>query len=78
MGFFNFRGKKNDGQKKKTDSVKKQVMQIFSPKKLPLLIILNQRKKRVIVILKKNLVKNNLEVICHTIFYGFKARSEKS
>ena len=33
MGFFNFRGKKNDGQKKKTDSVKKQVMQVFSPKK---------------------------------------------
>ena len=26
----------------------------------------------------KNLVKNNLEVICYTIFYGFKARSEKS
>ena len=33
MGFFNFRGKKNDGQKKKTDSVKKQVMQVFSPRK---------------------------------------------
>ena len=33
MGFFNFRGKKSDRQKKKTDSVKKQVMQVFSPKK---------------------------------------------
>ena len=33
MGFFNFRGKKNDGQKKKTDSMKKQVMQVFNPKK---------------------------------------------
>ncbi len=33
MGFFNFRGKKSDGQKKKTDSVKKQVMQVFNPKK---------------------------------------------
>jgi len=32
MGFFNFRGKKNDGQKKKTDSVKKQVMQVLNPK----------------------------------------------
>lgn len=33
MGFFNFRGKKNDEQKKKTDGVKKQVMQVFNPKK---------------------------------------------
>ena len=33
MGFFNFRGKKNDGQKKKTDNMKKQVMQVFNPKK---------------------------------------------
>ena len=33
MGFFNIRGKKSDGQKKKTDSVKKQVMQVFNPKK---------------------------------------------
>ena len=33
MGFFNFRGKKNDGQKKKTDGMKKQVMQVFNPKK---------------------------------------------
>ena len=31
MGFFNFRGKKNDGQKKKTDNMKKQVMQVFNP-----------------------------------------------
>ena len=33
MGLFNFRGKKSDGQKKKTDSMKKQVMQVFNPKK---------------------------------------------
>ena len=33
MGFLNFRGKKNDGRKKKTDSMKKQVMQVFNPKK---------------------------------------------
>ena len=33
MGFFNLRGKKSDGQKKKTDSMKKQVMQVFNPKK---------------------------------------------
>ncbi len=33
MGFLNFRGKKNDGQKKKTGSMKKQVMQVFNPKK---------------------------------------------
>ncbi len=33
MGFFNFRGKKNAEQKKKTGSVKKQVMGVFSPKK---------------------------------------------
>jgi len=33
MGFLSFRGKKNDGQKKKTDSMKKQVLQVFNPKK---------------------------------------------
>ena len=33
MGFLNFRGKKSDGRKKKTDSMKKQVMQVFNPKK---------------------------------------------
>ena len=33
MGFLNFRGKKNDGQKKKTSSMIKQVMQVFNPKK---------------------------------------------
>ena len=33
MGFLNFRGKKNDVQKKKTDNMKKQVMQVFNPKK---------------------------------------------
>ena len=33
MGFFNFRGKKDAEQKKKTDGVKKQVMQVFNPKK---------------------------------------------
>ena len=77
MGFFNFRGKKNDGQKKKTDSVKKQVMQVFNPKKAAAAYFTEPKKKRVIVTLKKNLVKNNLEVICHAIFYSFKAWSEK-
>ena len=33
MGFLNFRGKKNVGRKKKTESMKKQVMQVFNPKK---------------------------------------------
>jgi len=33
MGFLNFRGKKNDGQKKKTSNMKKHVMQVFNPKK---------------------------------------------
>ena len=33
MGFLNFRGKKSDGRKKKTDSMKNQFMQVFNPKK---------------------------------------------
>jgi len=33
MVFHKFRGKKNDGRKKKTDSMKKHVMQVFNPKK---------------------------------------------
>jgi len=33
MGFLNFRGKKNGEQKKKAGSIKKQVMQVFNPKK---------------------------------------------
>lgn len=32
MGFFNFLGKKNDGPKKKTGGIKKQVMQVLNPK----------------------------------------------
>ena len=32
MGFFNFRGKKNREAKKKTDGIKKQVMQVLNPK----------------------------------------------
>ena len=32
MGFFNFRGKKNSEAKKKTDGIKKQVMQVLNPK----------------------------------------------
>ncbi len=32
MGFFNFRGKKNQKTKKKTDGLKKQVMQVLNPK----------------------------------------------
>jgi len=32
MGFFNFLGKKNNESKKKTDGIKKQVMQVLNPK----------------------------------------------
>jgi len=32
MGFFNFRGKKNNESKKKTGGIKKQVMQVLNPK----------------------------------------------
>tara|TARA_Y100001949_G_C15725676_1_gene217150 strand:+ start:126 stop:311 length:186 start_codon:yes stop_codon:yes gene_type:complete len=32
MDFFNFLGKKDDEQKKKTSGIKKQVMQILNPK----------------------------------------------
>ena len=46
MGFFNFRGKKNDGQKNKTDSMKKQVMQVFSPKKAAAAYYTEPKKKK--------------------------------
>ena len=32
MGFFNFLGKKNNEQKKKTSGIKKHVMQVLNPK----------------------------------------------
>ena len=32
MGFFNFHGKKDDKQKKKSNGVKKQIMEVLSPK----------------------------------------------
>jgi len=32
MGFFNFIGKKNNEQKKKTSGIKKHVMQVLNPK----------------------------------------------
>jgi len=32
MGFFNFLGKKDSEPKKKTGSIKKQVMQVLKPK----------------------------------------------
>ena len=32
MGFFNFSGKRDKESKKKTDKIKKHVMQILSPK----------------------------------------------
>ena len=46
MGFFNFRGKKNDGQKKKTDSVKKHVMEVFSPRKAAAAYYTEPKKKK--------------------------------
>ena len=77
MGFFNFLGKKNNESKKKTGGIKKQVMQVLNPKQLLPITMRNQRKKRVIVTLKKNqIIRSNLEMIYHAIFYGSKSWSE--
>ncbi len=45
MGFFNFIGKKNNEQKKKTAGVKKHVMQVFNPKKAAADYYANPKKK---------------------------------
>tara|TARA_Y100000310_G_scaffold156895_1_gene156309 strand:- start:1895 stop:2080 length:186 start_codon:yes stop_codon:yes gene_type:complete len=46
MGFFNFREKKNDEPKKKSDSVKKQIMQALSPKAAGANYFANPKKKK--------------------------------
>jgi len=77
MNFFNFLGKKNNESKKKTGGIKKQVMQVLNPKIAAADYNANQRKKRVIITLKKNqIIRSNLEMIYHAIFYGSKSWSE--
>ena len=46
MGFFNFRVKKNNETKKKTDSVKKQIMEVLSPKVAAADYYANPKKKK--------------------------------
>ena len=45
MGFFNFRGKKDNEPKKKSNSVKKQIMQVLSPKAAASDYYANPKKK---------------------------------
>ena len=77
MGFFNFRGKKNNESKKKTGGIKKQVMQVLNPKIAGADYYAKPKKKRVIITLKKNqIIRSNLEMIYNAIFYGSKSWSE--
>ena len=46
MGFFNLRGKKSNETKKKSDSVKKQIIQILSPKAAAADYYANPKKKK--------------------------------
>ena len=46
MGFFNFREKKVNQSKKKSDSVKKQIMQVLSPKAAAADYYANPKKKK--------------------------------
>ena len=45
MGFFNFRGKKDNKTKKKSDGVKKQIMEVLSPKAAAADYYANPKKK---------------------------------
>ena len=45
MGLFSFRGKKNSIPKKKSDGVKKQIMQALSPKAAAADYYANPKKK---------------------------------
>ena len=46
MGLFNFRGKKNNKSKKKSDGVKKQIMEVLSPKVAAADYYANPNKKK--------------------------------
>ena len=46
MGFFNFHGKKDDKSKKKSDGVKKQIMEVLSPKVAAADYYANPKKKK--------------------------------
>ena len=46
MGFFNFHGKKNNESKKKSDSVKKQIIQVLSPNAAAADYFANPKKKK--------------------------------
>ena len=45
MGFFNFHGKRDDKQKKKSNSVKKQIMEVLSPACARRLLFQSKEKK---------------------------------
>ena len=45
MGFFNFHGKKDNKTKKKSDGVKKQIMEVLSPKAAAADYYANPKKK---------------------------------
>ena len=46
MGFFNFHGKKYDKQKNKSNGVKKQIMEVLSPKAAASDYYSNPKKKK--------------------------------
>ena len=46
MGFFNFHGKKNGKPKKKSNGVKKQIIEVLSPKAAAVDYYANPKKKK--------------------------------
>ena len=46
MGLFNFREKKNNVSKKKSDGIKKQIIQVLSPKAAAADYYANPKKKK--------------------------------
>jgi len=77
MGFFNFLGKKDNDSKKKTGSIKKQVMQVLNPKIAATDYYAESKKKKSNRHPKKNQkIKTNLEMIYDAIFYGSKSWTE--
>ena len=46
MGFFNFHGKKDNKTKKKSNGIKKQIMEVLSPKAAAAGYYANPKKKK--------------------------------
>ena len=71
MGLFNFRGKKNNKSKKKSDGVKKQIMGVLSPKVAAANYYTNPKKNyKPSSILQKKKLKAKIYVIFFQILWN--------